>query len=413
MNRIADLIEQNLEELARAESDDQGKPLSVARNVDIPRAVENFRHFANALTYEQENAIIDPVSGVLNYTVRQPAGLVGIITPWNLPLYLLTFKLAPAIAHGNCVIAKPSEVTSVTAFMLCKLLVNAGLPPGVINMVFGLGSTVGSAIVQHVDVPLLSFTGSTVTGRRIAVDAAPMFKRLSLEMGGKNAALVFGDFDFKADLESILRSALFNSGQICLASSRILVEQSIYSEFVEKFVELARQYKIGDPRESETRISALVSKEHLDKVRSYIALAESNKHKLIKLDMNLSERNRNGFYCPVVIVTDVPLDSPLMSEEIFGPVICITPFKDEEDAIEIGNSSVYGLSSTVWTGSVDRMHRVAHRLNAGTVWGNCWLVRNLNMPFGGMKHSGIGRESTDDSRSFFTNKKTVCIKLKK
>lgn len=410
LNKIADLIEENLDELATLESEDQGKPLLVSKSVDIPRSVLNFRHFANCLSYQSDHSIVDHEAGIINYVTRHPVGVVGIITPWNLPLYLLTFKLAPAIAFGNTVVAKPSELTSMTAFRLCQILNDAGLPKGVINMVFGYGSKVGEAIVKHPSIKLISFTGSTITGQKIAQQAAPLFKRLSLEMGGKNAAIVFDDVNLEKELIHIARSAYFNSGQICLASSRILVHESIYAEFVEKFIKISREFIIGDPFDKETKLGPLVSAQHRDKVLRYINLARNtDKVKMTYLEPN--NLNKNGYFCGIAIVSDIEIDSPLMMEEIFGPVVCIVQFKDEQEAIEIANNTNYGLSATVWTQSLDRMHRVSHQIEAGTVWGNCWLVRNLNMPFGGIKQSGIGHESTEDSREFYTNKKTICIKI--
>ncbi|KAH9413079.1 Aldehyde dehydrogenase 8 member A1 [Dermatophagoides pteronyssinus] len=410
LNKIADLIEENLDELAKLESEDQGKPLLVSKSVDIPRSVLNFRHFANCLSYQSDHSIVDHEAGIINYVTRHPVGVVGIITPWNLPLYLLTFKLAPAIAFGNTVVAKPSELTSMTAFRLCQILNDAGLPKGVINMVFGYGNKVGEAIVKHPSIKLISFTGSTITGQKIAQQAAPLFKRLSLEMGGKNAAIVFDDVNLEKELIHIARSAYFNSGQICLASSRILVHESIYAEFVEKFIKISREFIIGDPFDKETKLGPLVSAQHRDKVLRYINLARNtDKVKMTYLEPNYL--NKNGYFCGIAIVSDIEIDSPLMMEEIFGPVVCIVQFKDEQEAIEIANNTNYGLSATVWTQSLDRMHRVSHQIEAGTVWGNCWLVRNLNMPFGGIKQSGIGHESTEDSREFYTNKKTICIKI--
>ncbi|KAJ6220824.1 hypothetical protein RDWZM_006636 [Blomia tropicalis] len=410
LNQIADQIEKNLEELAYLETMDQGKPLWQSKAVDIPRSVLNFRHFANSLSYQKGTSIVEPESGIVNYTIEEPVGVVGLITPWNLPLYLLTFKLAPAIAFGNTVVAKPSELTSVTAFRLAQLLGQTDLPNGVINFVFGYGATVGEAIVNHADVKLISFTGSTATGRRIAQQTASSFKRLSLEMGGKNAAIIFEDADLVNNVEKIARSVLFNSSQICLATSRILVHESIYDQFLPKFIECCRSFKIGDPFDSETKVSAMISKDHLAKVQGYVELAR-NTAQLTYIEPQLNEKNKQGFFTGIAIVTEVKHDSPLMTEEIFGPVVCVIKFKNETEAIEVANSTCYGLSSTIWTASLDRMHRVAHRIQSGTVWGNCWLQRNLNMPFGGVKQSGTGREGTDDSREFYTNKKTICIAL--
>lgn len=412
LNKIADLIEKNLDELAKLESEDQGKPLWLSKSVDIPRSVLNFRHFANYLSYQSDHSIVNHDAGIINYISRQPVGVVGIITPWNLPLYLLTFKLAPAIAFGNTVVAKPSELTSVTAFRLCQIFTEAGLPNGVINMVFGYGNKVGEAIVKHPSIKLLSFTGSTMTGQKISQQAAPLFKRLSLEMGGKNAAIIFDDVDLEKSMMNIAKSVYFNSGQICLATSRILVHDNIYEEFIEKFTKISNEFIVGDPFEKHTKLGPMVSRQHCDKVMRYIELARNTTTARMTY-LEPKNPNKNGYYCGIAIVSDVQIDSPLMIEEIFGPVVCIVKFKDEQEAIKIANNTTYGLSATVWTKSLDRMHRVSHQIEAGTVWGNCWLVRNLNMPFGGVKQSGIGNESTDDSREFYTNKKTICILLEK
>lgn len=413
MNKIADLIEFNIDELARLESEDQGKPFWQSKQIEIPRCVQNFRHFANSLQYQSDDSIIEPETGLINYIVRKPVGVIGIITPWNLPLYLLTFKLAPAIAFGNTVVAKPSELTSVTAYRLCSILNDAGLPNGVINMVFGFGETVGEAIVKHSSIKSISFTGSTITGGRIAQLTAPFFKRLSLEMGGKNAALIFDDINLEIELMKIAKSVYFNSGQICLSTSRILVQENIYKEFVQKFIQISKNFIIGDPFDEDTKIGPMISKYHLDKVLKYIELAGKTA-KITYLEPKLiRESNKNGYFCGMAIITDVKLDSPLMMEEIFGPVVCIVPFNDAQEAIRIANSTCYGLSATIWTNSLDQMLKISPELDAGTVWGNCWLMRNLNMPFGGHKNSGLGQESTKDSREFYTKKKTICISLNK
>ncbi|KPM08320.1 hypothetical protein QR98_0068360 [Sarcoptes scabiei] len=411
LNRIASLIERDLDEFARLESEDQGKPLWQSLTIEIPRSILNFRHFANYLAYQTDATIIDDHHGHINYVHRHPVGVVGIITPWNLPLYLLTFKLAPAIAFGNTVVAKPSELTSSTAFRLCKTLIEADLPNGVINMVFGYGRSVGEAIVKHPSIRAISFTGSTETGKKIAINAAPLFKRTSLEMGGKNCAIIFDDFDFENDLSKVVKSVYFNGGQICLATSRLLIQRKIFDEFIAKFHVESEKIVIGDPFDSKTKLGPMVSKEHWEKIQKYIELARKNA-KVIYIEPRIENKNQQGFFTGIAIIKEVDLESPLMREEIFGPVVCCVPFDNESDAISIANNTEYGLSATVWTASLDRMHRVSYKLHAGTVWGNCWLIRNLNMPFGGWKKSGIGHESSEDSREFFTEKKTICIELK-
>ncbi|XP_054159341.1 2-aminomuconic semialdehyde dehydrogenase-like [Oppia nitens] len=413
LNKVAMLIELSARELAQLESWDQGKPLWLATTLDIPRAAHNFRHFANAILYDTNISITDPDAGVINYTTHEPIGVAGIITPWNLPLYLLTFKLAPALAYGNTVVAKPSELTSVTAYKLCHLLEEAGLPPGVVNMVFGLGQKVGEPIVEHPDVPIISFTGSTATGARIAQRSAPLFKKLSLEMGGKNAAIIFDDINLDTVFPQIIRSCFLNSGEICLASSRLYVQKSIYQVFVDRFTIDVLQMKVGDPTNNDTLIGPMISSDHQKKVLKYIELARNEGATVRSLPFKLDTDHTAGYYVSPTVITDISDDSACMREEIFGPVVCVVPFDTQDEVVTRANNSPYGLSASVWSSNVDRVHTVANRLRVGTVWCNCWLVRNLNMPFGGQKQSGTGREATLDSREFYTEKKTICIKTNK
>ncbi|TNM95010.1 hypothetical protein fugu_017769 [Takifugu bimaculatus] len=414
LNKLAELIQDNLEDLAQAESRDQGKTVTFARTVDIPRSAYNFRFFASsALHHLSECSQMDHM-GCLNYTLRCPVGVAGLISPWNLPLYLLTWKIAPAIAAGNTVVAKPSEMTSVTAWMLCKLMEQAGVPPGVVNVVFGSGPRAGSALVSHPEVPLISFTGSTATARVITELSAPFCKKLSLELGGKNPALVFADADLDQCVETTVRSSFSNQGEICLCTSRIYVERSIYPEFLERFVAAARKWRTGDPSDGANNNGALISKEHLEKVRGFVALAKSEGgvvHCGEGVDeLDLPERNAGGYFMAATVVTGVPDSSRVMQEEIFGPVTCVSPFDTEDEAVSRANGVRYGLGATVWSRDVGRVHRVARRVQAGLVWTNCWLVRDLNLPFGGMKHSGVGREGGRDSYHFFTEVKSVSIK---
>ncbi|RWS27313.1 aldehyde dehydrogenase family 8 member A1-like protein [Leptotrombidium deliense] len=409
--KIADLIETQNDQLAYDESLDQGKPVWLSKTMDIPRAVANFRHFATAIKCDNEIASMTP-ENVVNYTIHEPVGVAGIITPWNLPLYLLTFKLAPAIAYGNTVVAKPSEITSLTAFKLCKIFEEAGLPSGVINVIFGHGRTAGEALVKHPDVNLISFTGSTATGIRIAETTAPFFKKLSLEMGGKNAAIVFNDVDVAAIVPSILRSSFLNQGEICLSSSRIYVQKDIFQLFVQSFVSEMKKLKVGDPFDKDVFIGPLVSKQHLEKVKSYLDISVAEKADIFSTyDLSLPAHCKNGYFFPPTVITNISNDSRCMTEEIFGPIVCILPFDTETEVIQKANGVKYGLSATIWTKDVNKVHRVARQLQVGTVWVNCWLIRNLHMPFGGMKLSGVGREGTVDSRHFYTEKKTVCIKI--
>jgi aminomuconate-semialdehyde/2-hydroxymuconate-6-semialdehyde dehydrogenase len=409
--RIADLIERDLEKFARAESIDTGKPLSLARSLDIPRAVSNFRFFATAILHtENEAHVTDGVA--FNYTLRQPRGIVGLISPWNLPLYLLSWKIAPAIACGNTAIAKPSELTPMTAHLLGGICVEAGLPNGVLNVVHGTGPNVGAAITAHPKVGTISFTGGTVTGRKVAETCAPMFKKVSLELGGKNPNIVFADADQDAAIAGSLRSSFANQGQVCLCGSRVFVERSVYKNFVDRFIDKAAKLKQGDPLDDRTEQGAIVSKTQLDKVKFYVDLAQKEGGKVAlggKAPEAINERCRDGYFFPPTVLTDLPVSCRTNREEIFGPVVTITPFDNEEEVIGYANDTEYGLASSVWTQNLSRAHRVAEKIHTGTVWVNCWLVRDLRVPFGGMKQSGVGREGGEEALRFFTEPKNVCI----
>jgi aminomuconate-semialdehyde/2-hydroxymuconate-6-semialdehyde dehydrogenase len=409
--RIADLIERDLEKLARAESIDTGKPLSLARNLDIPRAASNFRFFATAILHtENEAHVTDGVA--FNYTLRQPRGITGLISPWNLPLYLLTWKIAPAIACGNAAVAKPSELTPMTAFLLCEICREAGLPNGVLNVVHGTGPNVGQAITAHPKIGTISFTGGTVTGKRVAETCAPMFKKVSLELGGKNPNIVFADADQDAAIAGSLRSSFANQGQVCLCGSRLFVERSAYPDVVARFVEKAKNLKVGDPLEPATDQGAIVSKPQLDKVKFYVDLARQEGGKIAlggSAPESPNERCKEGYFFPPTVITDLPVSCRVNREEIFGPVVSITPFDNEEEVIGYANDNEYGLASSVWTQNLNRAHRVAEQIHTGTVWVNCWLIRDLRVPFGGMKQSGVGREGGNEALHFFTEPKNVCI----
>ncbi len=405
--KIADLIERDLDFLAYFESLDSGKPMSLARTLDIPRAIANFRFFATAILHESTNAHTTGDS-VLNYTLRHPLGVVGLISPWNLPLYLLSWKIAPAIAAGNTCVAKPSEMTPITAKLLSRIVTEAGIPPGVINVVHGYGAKAGRALTCHDDVAAISFTGGTVTGAAVAANAAPRFKKISLELGGKNPNLIFADADLDDAVATSIRSSFWNQGEICLCGSRIFVERAIHDVFVGRFVAATKKLRIGDPLDDVTDIGALISDAHLQKVMRYIDLAKQEGGTIVAGGNRV---DRPGYFVEPTIVTGLGTDCRVLQEEIFGPVVTITPFDDEEEAIRFANSTRYGLSATVWTRDLSRAHRVAAALDSGTVWINCWLLRDLRVPFGGMKESGVGREGGFDSLSFFTEAKNVCVKI--
>lgn len=412
LNKIAELIEKNLEQFALAESTDTGKPLKLARTVDIPRAISNFRFFASGiLHFASESHLTE--GNALNYTLRQPLGIVGCISPWNLPLYLFTWKIAPALAAGCTVVAKPSEVTPMTAFLLAKVCKEAELPAGVLNIVHGYGHSAGQAICEHPMVKAISFTGGTATGKLIAQTAAPQFKKLSLELGGKNPNLIFADCDFDKMLETTIRSSFSNQGQICLCGSRILVEKSIYSKFKKAFVEKTRKLKVGDPADASTDLGAVVSKGHYEKIMGYINSAEKDGGKILAGGKRviLKGRCKDGYFIePTIIETTDPY-CKVNQEEIFGPVVTLIPFSTEEEALQIANSTTYGLASIIWTQDVNRVTRVAQKIQSGIVWVNCWMLRDLRTPFGGTKNSGMGREGGWEALRFFTEPKNVCIKL--
>ncbi|MGE0713405.1 MAG: aldehyde dehydrogenase [Planctomycetota bacterium] len=411
LEAAAAAIEGRLEELARLESLDTGKPVSLARAVDIPRAVANLRFFAGAVRHGHED--FHPMPGAINYTHRRPIGVVGLITPWNLPLYLLTWKTAPALALGNAVVAKPSELTPQTASALAEVLHEVGLPPGAFNLVHGTGPDAGAALVGHPDVRALSFTGGTATGARVAASAAPQFKKLSLELGGKNATLVFADADLEAALEGTVRAGFTNQGQVCLCGSRVLVEAPLYERFVEGLVERVGRLVVGDPRDPATTTGALVSLEHRAKVEGYLALAreEGGTIRCGGERPALPPPFAEGAFLTPAVITGLAPGCRTSQEEIFGPVVTVHPFRDEAEALAIANGTPYGLSASVWTRDLSRAHRVSAALDTGMVWVNTWLLRDLRVPFGGVKQSGVGREGGRYSIEFFSETKNVCVKL--
>ena len=412
LHQLAEALRAHASELVHAESVDTGKPLSLAASLDIPRAVANFDFFADAASQFSSEA--NAMEGrALNYTLRNPLGVVACISPWNLPLYLLSWKVAPALAAGNCVVAKPSEVTPLTADWLGRLSAEAGLPPGVLNLVHGLGPKVGAPLTAHPGVRAISFTGSTRTGAEIARTAGPSFKKLSLEMGGKNPTLIFADCDFEAALAGTMRSAFTNQGQVCLCGSRILVEKSLYPRFREALVARTRALRLGDPLEAQTEQGALVSRQHLDKVLSCLEVARKEGGRLLcgGKRAEVPGRCREGFFVQPTLLEGLGPATRTNQEEIVGPVATLQPFDSDEEALALANATAYGLAASVWTSNLTRAHRVSARLESGIVWVNCWMLRDLRTPFGGMKESGVGREGGVESLRFFTEPQNVCIQL--
>ena len=410
LRRMADLIEARLDAFAEEESRDNGKPVTVARTVDIPRAIANFRFFA-AMAETQASESHHDEAGTLNYTLRQPLGVVGCISPWNLPLYLLSWKIAPALATGNCVIAKPSEITPVTAWLLGEIAQEAELPAGVLNIVQGAGPRCGQPLVSHAGVKAISFTGSTATGASIATATASQFKKLSLEMGGKNATVVFADCDFERTVSECVRAAFSNQGQICLCGSRILVERSLLPRFREALVTAVSQLKVGDPRDPDSQLGALVSAAHLAKVQRYIDLAHEEGGRLLAGGSRLSLEGRcqDGYFLAPTLFDQLDPWCRVNQEEIFGPVATLAPFDDEDQALAFANSTSYGLACSLWTRDLARAHRFAAAVESGIVWVNCWMARDLRTPFGGVKQSGLGREGGVDAMRFFSEAKNVAI----
>ena len=412
LQKIADLIDRDFDKLSLAESIDNGKPVSLAKVMDIQRASANMRFYATAAMHVSSESHVTEGEAI-NYTLRSPMGVVGCISPWNLPLYLFTWKIAPALAAGCTVVAKPSELTPMTAYLFSKLCIEAGLPKGVLNIVHGLGSKVGQPIVEHPTISAISFTGGTLTGKTIAATAAPMFKKLSLELGGKNPNLVFADCDFEKAMAASIRSSFSNQGEICLCGSRILVERSVYDRFVEEFVKRTKTLVVGDPLDAKTNLGALVSEGHINKVLSYIELAKQEGGTILTggKRIKINGRCENGYFVEPTVITGLNHLCRTNQEEIFGPVVTILPFDTEEEAVMMANSTPYGLAATIWTENLSRAHRVAQQVKSGIIWINCWLLRDLRTPFGGMKQSGVGREGGWEAMKFFTEAKNVCVKV--
>ena len=410
LNKIAELIDENVDALALAETNDNGKPLWLSKKVDIYRAAANFRFFATGLMHFASESHHTEGKAV-NFTIRQPIGIVGCISPWNLPLYLFTWKIAPALAAGNCVIAKPSEVTPVTAFLLAKICKEAGLPDGVLNIVHGNGPNCGEAIVKHPAIKAISFTGSTRAGEQIASIAAPKFKKLSLELGGKNPNIIFADCDWDKMLDTTIQSSFSNQGQICLCGSRILIEQSVYEKFKTAFVERTKKLTVGDPLDESSNQGAIVSKLHFDKIMHCINLAKQEGGNILcgGHALTIPGRCEKGYFIEPTIIENLGPDCKTNREEIFGPVVTLQPFTTVEEALALANATSYGLASTIWTQDISKANLVASKIQSGIVWINCWLLRDLRTPFGGIKDSGVGREGGWEAMKFFTEAKNVCI----
>jgi aminomuconate-semialdehyde/2-hydroxymuconate-6-semialdehyde dehydrogenase len=411
LDKIADKLETKYEEIAELESKDTGKPISLAREVDAYRSVKNFRFFANIIrnlneeSYEMEDAT--------NRVIYKPVGVGALITPWNLPLYLLSWKVAPAIGMGNTVVCKPSEMTPLTADLLMKTIDEIGLPKGVVNLVHGDGMGAGSPLVSHENISLVSFTGGTSTGSIVAKAAASSFKKLSLELGGKNASIIFDDCNLENTVKGVVRSGFLNQGQVCLCGSRILVQEKIYDEFVKKFVSEVQNMKIGDPSDENTKLGALISPEHLSKVEEYIKIAKDEGGTVLTGGYpNLPKEFKNGNWISPTVIADLDVNSRCSTEEIFGPVVTIHKFSNEKEAIEIANNTRYGLAGSIWTNDIEKANRVAESIHTGMIWINTWLHRDLRVPFGGVKDSGVGREGGKWSLSFFSEAMNICIKHK-
>lgn len=410
LTRIADLIAERHSVLSHAESLDNGKPISLAGHVDIPRAESNMRFFASgAQHFASESHVME--NGVVNYTYRKPLGVVGCISPWNLPLYLFTWKIAPALASGNCVVAKPSELTPYTAFLFSQICIDAGLPKGVLNILHGTGPNVGEAIVNNNNIKAISFTGGTATGKRIASILAPQFKKMSLELGGKNATLVFDDVDIEKTASNVMRAAFANQGQICLCGSRIFIQRPIYDAFKNALVNKVSKMSVSDPLDPNSKFGALVSEGHLSKVLSYIQLAKEEGGAILcgGFSPEMPEELKGGYYLQPTLIDGLDAHCRTNQEEIFGPVATLIPFDTEEEAIQWANCTPYGLAASIWTQNIGRAHRVAQQLETGISWVNTWLMRDLRTPFGGVKQSGLGREGGWEAFRFFTEPQNICI----
>ncbi|MGD2067246.1 MAG: aldehyde dehydrogenase family protein [Gemmatimonadota bacterium] len=388
--RLADLIEEHAEELARLETADNGKPFFESRKVDLPSVVENFRYFAGMA--DKVHGATIPVAGpFLNYTLREPVGVVGCIVPWNFPLSLASWKVAPALACGNAVVLKPAEQTPLTALRLGELAAEAGFPPGVLNVVPGFGETAGSALVRHADVDAIAFTGSTEVGRTVMREAADTLKKVSLELGGKSPNIVFADADLKAAVRGAGTGIFYGKGEVCAAGSRVLVERSVYDDFVEAFAARAEKMTVGDPMDPGTRLGAIVTPEQLERVMGYVESGKKEGARLVA-GGERAEWNGGGNFVRATVFADVDPDMTIAREEIFGPVAAVIPFEDVDDGVARANRTIYGLAAGIWTRDVGKAHRVAREIQAGTVWINTYNQYDAGSPFGGYKQSGFGRD---------------------
>ena len=409
LDRIADGLETRYEEIAALESRDTGKPISLARTVDAHRSVLNFRFFAGILREHEEDVF--EMASATNYVVNKPVGVGALITPWNLPLYLLSWKVAPAIGMGNTVVCKPSELTPMTADLMMQVIDKVGLPAGVVNLIHGDGTGAGAPLIAHSDVDLVSFTGGTSTGEKVAASAAPAFKKLSLELGGKNASIVFADCDMDSTVAGVVRAGFLNQGQVCLCGSRVLVEDSVYAEFRDRFVDAVEAMRIGDPSDESTDLGALISEDHLAKVQGYVELAKQEGGTLLTGGTPcLPSGFEGGNWMAPTVIEGLGPDSRCSTEEIFGPVVTLHPFSSEDEAVAIANNTRYGLAGSVWTSDLDKGRRVSEAIDTGMVWVNTWLHRDLRVPFGGVKDSGVGREGGKWSLGFFSEAMNVCVK---
>lgn len=412
IRRMADIIIERKEEIARLEAMDVGKPYQHAVGSDIPRAAHNLRFFADFVEKQGDEAY--PMDeNFLNYTRYEPVGVAGLITPWNAPFMLTTWKLGPCLAAGNTAVIKPAELTPLSISLLGEIAQQAGIPDGVVNVIHGSGKTVGTWVTEQPEIDLISFTGSTVTGKQIIKNGANTLKKTSFELGGKAANIIFEDADLSKAVPTSIQAAFLNSGQVCLAGSRILVQRTILDEFLEKFKAAAEALVVGDPQDPKTTTGPLVSKVQYDKVNYYIELAKEEGAKLITGDqpLQLSDDLAKGYYIAPTIFLHHDPNARTCQEEIFGPVVTVLPFDTEDEALAIANNTDYGLNGVIWTENLKRAHRVSHAVRAGTIWVNCWFVRDLRVPFGGFKKSGVGREGGRHSMEFFTEAKNICISL--
>jgi aminomuconate-semialdehyde/2-hydroxymuconate-6-semialdehyde dehydrogenase len=411
LSRIADILEQNAEAFALADSIDTGKSITQSRTLDIPKTYSNLRFFANAVTHFSSEAFTKEGESI-NYTLNQPIGVVACMTPWNSPIQFFTWKIAPALATGNCVIAKPSELAPMTIYMFSKACMEAGLPPGVLNIIHGDGEKTGRQILEHPKVKAISFTGGSKTGEAIALTAAKGMKKVLLEMSGKNAAIVFEDCDFEKTIFGVLQSAFYHQGQKSVSTSRILVQRSIYEQFREEFVKRTRFMKVGNPLSVVTNIGPLISELHLEKVKSYIALAMMEGGTVLcgGEPLELTGKFEKGFFMKPTVIENLEPTARTNQEEIFGPVVTLIPFDTEAEAVEYNDATPFGLSATIWTRDISKAHRVAEQLEVGMVWINSWLERDLRTPYAGVKRSGIGTKGGFEDLKFFTRIKNVCVR---